>query len=109
MFFSPVENTNFPGPTLTFEVSGAVACNPGDANNDGVVDLLDLDILGRNYGQTGAACGDGDFNGDGVVDLLDLDTLGQHYGDTYGGAVPEPATVGLLVLGGLVLVRRKRR
>jgi len=85
-------------------------CNPGDANADGVVNLLDLDLLGQSYGMTeGAECINGDFNGDGKVDLLDLDILGRNYGETYDGAVPEPATLGLLTLGGLAVMGRRRR
>ena len=75
---------------------------PGDINRDGVVNLLDLDILGRNYGaiKPDLRC---DVNEDGYLNLVDLDILGQHYGEG-GGAVPEPATVGLLVVGALGLV-----
>jgi hypothetical protein len=84
-------------------------CNPGDANGDGVVDLLDLDLLGQNYGVTeGAECINGDFNEDGKVDLLDLDILGQNYGNTYNGAVPEPVALSLLVLGAVALPWHRR-
>ncbi|MEO0530279.1 MAG: hypothetical protein AAF266_06835 [Planctomycetota bacterium] len=79
----------------------------GDANGDGSVDLLDLDILGSNFGTMGGATfGDGDFNGDGNVDLLDLDVLGANFGATADAvAVPEPAAMALLV--SLVLLRRR--
>ena len=52
----------------------------------------------------------GDANCDRVVDDLDLTVLATAWPD--GGlsvsAVPEPATLGLLVLGGLALVCKKR-
>lgn len=79
---------------------------PGDANGDGTVDLLDLDILGSNFGATGATLAQGDFNNDGTVDLLDLDILGSNFGATSGAsAVPEPTTLvlaGVLAISGLV-------
>jgi hypothetical protein len=76
---------------------------PGDANGDGTVDLLDLDILGANFGLSPATFAEGDFNGDNVVDLLDLDILGGNFGATApANAVPEPTSLlmaSLLLLG----------
>ena len=42
----------------------------GDVNNDGVVNLQDLVLVGSNFGQTGE--NRADINGDGVVDIVDL-------------------------------------
>ncbi len=54
----------------------------GDANLDGNVSLLDLDVLGANWQSTNATWGEGDFSGDGTVSLLDLDLLGRNWGFT---------------------------
>ena len=75
---------------------------------DGTVDLLDLDILGANFGGPGDSSS-GDANGDGVVDLLDLDILGANFGQSLPSAsVPEPTAVVLLLLGAANLCRRSR-
>ena len=58
-----------------------------DFNGDGTVDLLDLDILGADFGMT-APPATADANGDGNVDLLDLDILGAEFGMSSGSAVP---------------------
>jgi len=91
----------------------------GDANLDSTVDLMDMDILGQNYGLAGgAAWADGDFDSDGRVGLADLDILGSNYGAWSSGAdtpirsdLPEPLTaVGLLVsIGSLGAYIRRRR
>ncbi|MCA9186114.1 MAG: PEP-CTERM sorting domain-containing protein [Pirellulaceae bacterium] len=84
----------------------------GDVNNDGNVDLLDLDVIRNNFFQSVAGGrSDGDINIDGVVNFVDFrlwkdDTAGSLAATA---SVPEPAT-GLLVLGlGLLVPMIRRR
>lgn len=80
----------------------------GDANGDGTVDLLDLDILGANFGTTsGGTVMTGDFNADGAVDLLDLDILGANFGSSVSVSVPEPAAIALVTLAIGFIPRRR--
>lgn len=84
----------------------------GDFNSDGTVDLLDLDILGNNFGAgPGATRGQGDGNGDGNVDLLDLDILGSTFGQSVGSAasIPEPGSLVMLVLASIFVVGTSTR
>jgi beta-glucanase (GH16 family) len=84
----------------------------GDANRDNTVDVTDLGILATNYGNTYTNWTMGDFNGDGVVDVIDLGLLATGYGNAYadiGDMVPEPATLGLLTMGILGILRHKTR
>ena len=115
--FTSVGSAATPGATtLDVDFTTEVSTNLGallqaDYNGDGVVDLLDLDILGTNFGSgPGATRAEGDSNGDGFVDLLDLDTLGQEFGTGGAAAVPEPAAGGLLALavGSLLTAARPR-
>ena len=93
---------------------------PGDANGDGIVDDLDLTILATHWHQQGGWA-DGDFTGNGLISDADLAILANCWpngpgpdiwGTRSGGhvsVVPEPATLTLLVLGGLALLRRRRK
>ncbi|MEM7681947.1 MAG: dockerin type I domain-containing protein [Planctomycetota bacterium] len=91
-------------------IASAVALD-GDANGDGVVDLLDFDVMAGNFGaSTTQGASAGDFNGDGVVDLLDFDLLSGNFGASAPGNVPEPASLALIGLTApLIGLRRRRR
>ena len=81
----------------------------GDGNNDGAIDATDYADWFNNYGTTPAAWAAGDFNGDGSVDATDYALWFNNYGaGVSGGPVPEPATMALLVLGSLAMLRRRK-
>jgi len=82
----------------------------GDTNNDGVVDLVDLNNVRNNFGGSGL----GDTNSDGIIDLVDLNNVRNNFGATLNNfsqvsAVPEPAMLSLLGLGVAALTQRRRR
>ena len=90
---------------------------PGDTNDDRVVDAVDYIAIKTNLGLTGigATLEKGNVTGamgvGGTVDWDDLQVLMANFGRTLGEApaTPEPATLGLLAIGALALLRRRRR
>ncbi len=81
----------------------------GDFNLDGAVDAGDLALLGGSFGQAGDfGWAEGDATGDGVVDAGDLALLGGNFG-TIVHPVPEPMTLGLLAMGGVGILNRRRK
>jgi probable HAF family extracellular repeat protein len=81
---------------------------PGDANEDGTVNITDLSKVLTNYDKTGMKWFDGDFNGDGSVNITDLSNVLTNYDKSIGAgassgitAVPEPS-VPMLALTALL-------
>lgn len=54
----------------------------GDINDDGAIDLMDLNLLLSQFGQPVVPGEDGDCNESGVIDLPDLNALLQNFGGT---------------------------
>jgi len=91
---------------------------PGDANLDGMVDGLDMNIVGANWQQSPRDWSQGNFNTDTIVDGLDMNILGSNWqlgvtpppeppGTT--PTIPEPATLWLMILAGAVLAKRNKK
>ncbi len=89
----------------------AQALLEGDANYDGVVSAGDYESVQTNFGSTGVHGIHGDANGDGVVSASDYGAVQINFGSVAGSAqvTPEPGMMSLLVIGGLVMLRQKRK
>ena len=92
---------------------------PGDVDGDGNVDLTDMGLFEAQFGQSGLPLPPGanspDLDKDGDVDLDDLVFIRDNFGyvsppsPSASAATPEPATMTVLALGGLMVLRRRRK
>jgi hypothetical protein len=96
----------------------------GDANLDGIVNSEDFTPFSANVGKNGG-WDQGDFNYDGIVNSEDFTPFSANLGKSASLAsqagvlevangislanVPEPASVGMMVMAGLGILRRRRR
>ena len=55
-----------------------------DINKDGMTDILDLIMVGQDFGKANAANGRTDVNGDGKRNIADLVLVAQHLGEISG-------------------------
>ena len=84
----------------------------GDVNGDGFVGGGDLNTILTNWGMTGATRQQGDLTGEGNVGGADYNEVLSHWGEgtpPEPGAIPEPATIGLLLAGAMLLAGRQGR
>ena len=74
-----------------FEGAEVVVPVLGDVNRDGVVNILDLILIGSNFGQQVLTGGNSaDVNEDGIVNIVDLVKAAGALGNT--GAAPSPTS-----------------
>jgi len=84
----------------------------GDADLDGDVDAANYIAWHAGFGTTtGGIWETGDFDGDGDVDAADYIIWQASFGSvtSEGAPVPEPATLMLLLAGGVLAIMRNRR
>ena len=99
----------------SFVIREASAGIPGDLDGDGFVGLSDLDIILGDWNENVPPGDDrADVSGPGGVPdgFIGLDDLDEVLGNWNAGtpptvAVPEPATIALLSLGGMAMLRRR--
>jgi hypothetical protein len=85
----------------------------GDYDESGVVDVDDYATWKAAFGSAVAAGTGADGNGDGIVDAADYSVWRDNLGGGVGGnagvaAVPEPGTILLLVVTGVMLAMQRR-
>jgi autotransporter-associated beta strand protein len=88
---------------------------PGDYNQDGIVDAADYTVWRDTLGQSGTGLA-ADGNQNDQIDAGDYDVWRAHFGQTVGSGsgasanttVPEPATLEMLLMGMLVMCSRRR-
>jgi hypothetical protein len=100
---------------VRIDTTGAYApiFNPGDANQDGMVNEADVAILAENWlSRPNATWLMGDFNDDGYVNDIDATMLAVNWqmGVPGSSLVPEPsALIGLLCIGTALLTAKRRK
>ena len=86
---------------------------PGDVNGDDIVDAADYILMKQNWGNASSSSADAaacDLDTSGTVDAGDMALLATALNNaTIGAVTPEPATLALLALGGLAVIRRRRK
>lgn len=81
LFYDLDDNMKVDASDVAFLVENILGTVVGDANLDGNVDALDLNVLGVNWQRAdGTGWSTGDFNGDGVVEEVDLNQIDRHWG-----------------------------
>ncbi len=90
--FGSSTGENIPAGPLEVYITVEERLLSGDVNRDGDVDILDLILVARQFGQSVSPNSNVDVNGDGVVDIFDLTIVARRIGDTTNAAAPAIGT-----------------
>src|SRR5205085_10925941 len=112
--------TSFPAPFAGQNVDNTSVLvkyvYSGDADLNGTVDTIDFNLLAANFSQSGKVWTDGDFDYSGTVDTIDFNLLASNFslalagpGAGVGTLVPEPTAIGITLIAGSGLLRRRKK
>ena len=88
----------------------ALSLKAGDVNNDGLVNIFDINMVSANWSpKPHADLYAGDANNDGVVNIFDINNISSNWAPGGATAVPEPSTFLLAALGGVAVFLGYRR
>ena len=73
-------------PEIVITIEGQLAT--GDVNRDGQVNVLDMILVSRHFGEDASANPQADVNRDGVINIQDLIIVSQHLGESTDAAAP---------------------
>jgi hypothetical protein len=109
------DNTPTRFPNVAGQIDLRSTSPTGDYNGNGIVDAADYVVWRKTLDQPASPAGSGaDGDGDGTIGTGDYDFWAERFGDTVpgagggnvSGAVPEPASLVLLLVGLLVVQLR---
>ncbi len=73
-------------PEVVITIEGQLAT--GDVNRDGQVNVLDMILISRHFGEDASANPQVDVNRDGIINIQDLIVVAQHLGESTVSASP---------------------
>jgi len=78
-------------PEIVIAIEGQLTT--GDVNRDGQVNIQDMVLVARQFGETAPTNSAVDINGDGVISILDLILVASHLGESNLAAAPSMLTL----------------
>jgi hypothetical protein len=90
VLLSDLTAKNIPAITKDAQVKVTKGFPRWDTNQDGVVNVFDLVLIGQHFGESPPTDPRADVNQDGVINIFDFVLVGQHFGET---SIPAAASV----------------